>query len=1785
MPFNPYDIPNIRVTSLNPQLPDPNKSLAALMQMHIQQQRMALAAARAAGRGGGKSYEGNPRLGRYVMVPQKDGTKKQVWVTGTTPAERDAAEAKAIDAARQEILAGDKAYQEATAGFENKSKAGMTETLDKFRKEHLPRLAQTMGMSGEEASKYITGGLQRTLDDYSKRIDEAGVGTQIGQGLRQVWRNTVDAIAGIARTSEEQIAAGNANREAAAQDLKENAWQENLERMRAEGRSTFLEQLTNPGRTAAMHGTQLGAMIAPALAGGAVGGLPGAIIGGALGAGLPAAGEAMARVSGDENLTPAQRAEAIGTTGLISGLTSGAIGAIPIGPANLARPALVRAALGRQVAKQGVPEVVASKMLPEATEAQTKAAVDAWARGQAGTVLRPGPYTPNWYQSIGEHAVNAGALGGIFQLGSNAAYNIGTGQSLPLTERLPEAIVGGAALGLPFGLAGRARVAWQKRTPGADPNYRPDLTQTPGTIYDMSMQPEVRPTVEAPPTGPWENPTLPRTVYDEPLQTPAPPAFTPPPTVDRIIPVTVPGPARPTAPAPTPIRPPSTPVPPQSRPLDKPRQLLDIYNDASTNAAISANKHFISTKPKYQDFVDRIEAINEFQPAYITDLFKRAIEKKLLSPGEVEVIAQGVGNNQAKSDAIYRAISEAKVPFKTAEDALFASKPDFNAVEQFILDKAKSSKDAARIVERAFKGNVITPENAGVMRENLLAALKNNEHHKIIKGFDKGVKNVEKAATERALQDAENEPQPSASDGREQVSAAELEEYREALAAQWAAELEAEKNSSPYRTPEEAALAAQWAEELYGTGSTETNGGGGREAPSVGPDGQVRAGETDTGNPASDSTRPANPETTPPTPANSPAPEIASGSAPVERGGNVRPPAQNTGPIEEAPAALVEQGVGGPESPVREPGFEPAAATDAAGGAGAGELEPAQRQRARDARNAKSPDGNDVKFGGRPIPMGSDKGIPSGNAIPLGPREEAPLPDATPEQIHAIERENRADTPVEDRISPTDSDAIVQKKLIRQLQDAKSSGDPADQAALLTALAQTWQTLNGKTPAEELRNVIFSFNEKLEPQVMEALRIAGFDQEAWHGTPFSGHISQLTTDKLGSGEGAQVHGWGLYVALSEQIAKERYQHGLAATRQPGIILTHPEYGKFNLNDAETALPFGKDKFFGFAVEDLSTYGKAFKTILKEELQQAPDFDTAVANIIENFRRDINNDPTMAEKFGRLLNAFTDLQKISGEFNKGQRLRVEIPEDNVMLRERALWKDQPDNVKKLILKAIDKLPDKDGRTLSTLKWALANPETPLQGGGIYQMIGRVLEPTKRFNEQTRAASLFLDKHGIKGIRYKGGIDGECAVIFNGDAIRILERFYDQNGGRGRIDFYSDGTARVLFSNTADASTAIHEFEHLFINRVGQMLRNGEIVSESKRTQLMQDLTRLAKWGGEKEANADVFGWSRETHEKIARGFEAYVREGKAPTPELQGIFSRMKDLLIRLYQRAKELIGADKLPKDVREIFDRQLTGYEEKPLPKPKMEPVKAERAAPVVEKRALIDVSKPFTEETYNAVKDQITPGILRRLTQAGHDEAAILEDIEAENWDTLKGDLEYIKQLDKDMAAQLDKLNEYASQKWNENFDRLTQEDALKPESVPQSEELLRLQDEKTLKDMSKDGPYTTAELQTSVEKAWDKIAYPKKPTSFTENAQDLIRTAFAKEALGEKLTKTERAAYDSAVKAGVQPLKVNREAVQAAVVDAHNRNFTDVTPLQVVTGSRQEAVDKTLARRIWC
>lgn len=93
------------------------------------------------------------------------------------------------------------------------------------------------------------------------------------------------------------------------------------------------------------------------------------------------------------------------------------------------------------------------------------------------------------------------------------------------------------------------------------------------------------------------------------------------------------------------------------------------------------------------------------------------------------------------------------------------------------------------------------------------------------------------------------------------------------------------------------------------------------------------------------------------------------------------------------------------------------------------------------------------------------------------------------------------------------------------------------------------------------------------------------------------------------------------------------------------------------------------------------------------------------------------------------------------------------------------------------------------------------------------------------------------------------------------------------------------------------------------------------------QAKRDMATLRRFAGVAEDGDLTDAQWREVQEYAARGFEQYLMEGKAPSRELQGVFSRMMRWLKQIYRSFRQMgdyVGRD-LNDDVRRVFDRLLS--------------------------------------------------------------------------------------------------------------------------------------------------------------------------------------------------------------------------------------------------------------------
>ncbi len=177
--------------------------------------------------------------------------------------------------------------------------------------------------------------------------------------------------------------------------------------------------------------------------------------------------------------------------------------------------------------------------------------------------------------------------------------------------------------------------------------------------------------------------------------------------------------------------------------------------------------------------------------------------------------------------------------------------------------------------------------------------------------------------------------------------------------------------------------------------------------------------------------------------------------------------------------------------------------------------------------------------------------------------------------------------------------------------------------------------------------------------------------------------------------------------------------------------------------------------------------------------------------------------------------------------------------------------------------------------------------------------------------------------------EGGISHDSNSTPNADTNQDI--LYQ--GGADRGMFSREHNLIALLKN-ADASTFVHELGHFFLETNTRIARDltakpSENLTEQER-QFLSDVQTTLDWFDVKDLaawDAMSLNEQRENHEKWARGFEAYLYEGKAPSEELRGLFRRFRSWLKQVYHSLKNLNV--KLTDEVRSVFDRMFAGDEQ----------------------------------------------------------------------------------------------------------------------------------------------------------------------------------------------------------------------------------------------------------------
>ena len=415
-----------------------------------------------------------------------------------------------------------------------------------------------------------------------------------------------------------------------------------------------------------------------------------------------------------------------------------------------------------------------------------------------------------------------------------------------------------------------------------------------------------------------------------------------------------------------------------------------------------------------------------------------------------------------------------------------------------------------------------------------------------------------------------------------------------------------------------------------------------------------------------------------------------------------------------------------------------------------------------------------------------------------------------------------------------------------------------------------------------------------------------FYQSAWHGSPHD--FDEFDLGAIGSGEGAQFYGWGLYFAKNKEMAKN-YKEVLSNVHETDksslFKVDIPESNKMlDWNQTLNIQPKEIQEQIIDAINSLDTLQKdAFINAYRSDHSYNGNRHVKEVNdIYQGLEADLNYVGKYEEK--------ETLNKIAQR--NADRLAKKYGFDDWGSADKNKLKAIiGDNLEKARIK-LDALTQEDNQKVISYKDNINNlfSEGNSFGLNIYKSLSTALGGDK-------LASEYLNEHGIKGITYEGIEDGRCYVVFDDKAIKVIKKYNQSINGMTEI--MKDGERIISIFKTADRSTFLHEMGHVFFDDI-QKLASMENAPE----QLVTDWNKLKEWSGWVDGeNVD----NTKAHEKFARGWEAYLREGNAPTKGLQRVFRMFSKWLTRIYRAVTRLGGLP--PKEIQDIMARMIATQED----------------------------------------------------------------------------------------------------------------------------------------------------------------------------------------------------------------------------------------------------------------
>lgn len=224
----------------------------------------------------------------------------------------------------------------------------------------------------------------------------------------------------------------------------------------------------------------------------------------------------------------------------------------------------------------------------------------------------------------------------------------------------------------------------------------------------------------------------------------------------------------------------------------------------------------------------------------------------------------------------------------------------------------------------------------------------------------------------------------------------------------------------------------------------------------------------------------------------------------------------------------------------------------------------------------------------------------------------------------------------------------------------------------------------------------------------------------------------------------------------------------------------------------------------------------------------------------------------------------------------------------------------------------------------------------------------------------------------------------------------------------------GRSVIRLFESANLSTLVHEASHWYLDTLWRMasipaaapetkltVREGSVLTAEEMAAIlnpeelahpfvMEQIAAILEWQGKSpnwtamfNADGTFTQEGRDIQEAFAETFEAYLREGKAPTSALRSVFASFKAWLLRIYKSLTQIGSRVKLNDEIRAVFDRMLATDEAIKAETSTLTRDSEAMAKALLEKGVITPKQVDKTRERLMAAKERAEAELMARLME----------------------------------------------------------------------------------------------------------------------------------------------------------------------------------------------------------